>query len=208
MDASWREDPDRWAGWDIPCDGVIRRLLPALVPGPALHVALAQHQPLLWLAGAGFVVESVTATLGPVVERLSGPLDTGPGGPDAAGGMELPPGQYALVILDGVLSFLGSRRGDRLMGAAKRTVRPGGLIYVAAYAASDPARAWASAGPETGDAARARPCRFMAAGELAMAFEGWMLLHVTHGPLVDAGGMTRSASVVAARRPSGSALLA
>ena len=208
MDASAREDPDRLAGWDIPCDGVIGRLLPALVPGLALHVALAQRQPLHWLAGAGFVVDSVTASLGPMVEWLAGPLDAGHGGPDAAGRLELPAERYSLVILDGVLSFLGTRKGDRLVAAAKRAVRPGGLVYVAAYATSDPARSWAPSGPESGDAARARPCRFMAAGELAMAFEGWMLLHVAHGPLVDAGGRTRSASVVAARRPSGSALLA
>jgi hypothetical protein len=199
-------DPDEWAGWDIPCDGVLRRLLPALTPGPALHVGLRAARPPALLEGAGFAMEVVTLTPGPMVEWLPGPPSRDRP-TDSIGVPELTHGRYALVILDGVLSFLAPRSGDRLVAWAKCAVRAGGLVYVAAYAGSDPARALAETGAEEGAAAGLRPRRYLVAGELDMAFEGWMLLHVTYGPQLDVRGRPRSAAVLVARRPTGSALL-
>lgn len=244
--------------WSVSPEPVLRRLLPALQRGPMLYAAPDERTLPDWLVAEGFEAADAAAfrhVLGSAATSGAGaqaPDDDA--GEPRDGDRAAPLGLWlALVVIDGVLSFLSPSEGDALIARARRATRPGGVVYAAAYNVDEPASrglsgttgpkvgaagrstaaverppatagfasaaglsraATGSTAPAAGIAAaaeraagRAAPQRYLMPGELAMAFEGWILLHATDGPRVERGGRARWVSVVAARRPSSGALL-
>jgi SAM-dependent methyltransferase len=198
--------------FDLAPGGVLERILAAIAPGPLLYLGPLDDRTAARFSSAGFDIEVVAFAPDAVLEwpavggtavaeRILDPAT-----------MVLPDSRYALVVLDGVLSSLPPRDGERLVSAVRRAVRPGGVVYASAYTVADPEFAAACAAEE----AVARNAvlredgwhRFLLRGELAMAFGGWMVLHAADELAGNAPGTTRATTVLVARRPVGGSLLA
>jgi len=204
--------PDAWAAWALPSESVLERHLPAAPRGDLLYVGPLTEDRARWLLRNGFAVEVVVPSASGVVEWPPPPAGVGavlrldPTAP------ALPAMRYAFAVLDGAPNLLPPRSGARLIAAVRGAVKPGGVVYAAAYTAAD--ADGATHVPGGGGAgqpdARDQPPRawLLARGELAMAFEDWLLLHLVEGQVRDGAGRERSATVLVARRPSGGTLLA
>lgn len=126
----------------------------------------------------------------------------------------LQPSSWALVVV-AALHLLSPRIGDRLLEQAKVATQPGGLVVAGAPTTDDGAYAklQTMARPidrhtylwPTND-----PARFLVPGELAMAFEGWLVLHSVHHcrPAADGRDAQHAWVAMAARRPLRGMLLA
>jgi len=193
-------------------DVVLDRVLGVVRPGPLLYVGCLSAARAIRCRRRGFEVTTVAFAPAAVVEcpphDLAGLVVT-ERTVDRAG-MDLSSEGYGVVVLAEPLSHLPPTEGERLIAAARRATRPGGAIYAAAYATGDPRfealRAGGqSLGRHTVRTADGRVLRFFLTGELAMAFEGWLLLHAAERRL---DGPARVVSDLVARRPSTGTLLA
>ncbi|MFN2252236.1 MAG: hypothetical protein ACK2UL_10000 [Anaerolineae bacterium] len=134
--------------------------------------------------------------------------------PRERGSIELPPLAYDVVFLDGVLSGMSPAQGDRLIERVRSAVRPGGLVIASALSRDDASRARMEdvsepVARDTFELSDGDLVRYVARGEMAMAFAGWLLLHAAEeGPTAGPAREGGRKSVVVARRPPGGTLLA
>ena len=206
-------DASDWAPFGPSPDRGIERLMQAVAPGPVLYAGALSAERAQRFREAGFDLD--LAALPEVVR----PPSADPEARHAIGrtvdvtAASSLDARYALVVLDRVLPLLEPKDGDRLLTMARGATRPGGIVYVSGLTIADPA--YEALGATAAETARhavrlddGRWVRFLVPGELAMAFEGWIVLLSQDRVEEDERGRTRRTTVLAARRPSGSSLLA
>jgi hypothetical protein len=112
---------------------VLERLLPAIPRGPLLQLGFRGIDRPRVLAECGFAVEVADFSPDVVLKcraeaaRVGVALEVREIDRAAP---TFPPARYALALLDGVLSQVGPEEGERLLGAVRRAVRPGGVVCV------------------------------------------------------------------------------